>query len=148
MPFLELRRTAQYALFHDTEEAWLYMNWVGYQTPATVMNGCNDMLRAMHERAVFYIVNNNTNVTGSWSGAAQWCATEWLPLAQKAGMKAFAWVQGTNTLSQQSSHTTLALVKPEEYGIQVFYDIESAEVWLRRQRQAEADRATKKLDHG
>jgi hypothetical protein len=136
MSLHELHSKDYVTIYHDDGEEWLYVDWVGYQTVDSVKAGCLRMLELMVEHRVFAILNDNTRVTGTWAGAAEWGASEWFPAMRRAGMKSFAWVYGPSLASQDSTDATLSPMAPEEMGIRVFYNINYAREWLRYRRNA------------
>ncbi|HEX8834515.1 MAG TPA: hypothetical protein VF719_09960, partial [Abditibacteriaceae bacterium] len=71
MPLIELHREEYISIHQDTDGDWLYVNWIGYQSTASVKSGCKRMLQLMVETQIFDIINDNTLVVGIWSGAAE-----------------------------------------------------------------------------
>ncbi len=108
---------------------WLYVDWKGYQTERSVKEGCENILSGIIQYGCNKVLNDNTNVVGIWTPAAQWVGSNWLPRMVNAGLQYFAWVYSPAMLSKISTdealkHTpTLSVVK-------TFQDIKSATQWL------------------
>jgi hypothetical protein len=134
MPLIELEREQYFCIYYDTDEAWLYVDWTGYQTSASVMRGCNHMVDWLVHYQTDAVLNDNTCVLGIWSGAAEWGATDWFPRMKAAGMKHFAWVSSPSRLSQVSTDATLSQMDAEPFGVKVFNTIAEARDWLHERR--------------
>jgi hypothetical protein len=116
-------------IIYNSDEHWLYVNWLGFQTVKSVMEGCEKMLVCLREKSCQKVLNDNTLVDGIWSGAARWGADNWFPRMRQAGLEWFAWVYSPSVLSKLSTDKTLSLMQPDF--IQTFYDLEEAKLWLR-----------------
>lgn len=114
----------------DHIENILYVEWTGEQTELTVRDGCGKMLALIKREKCRRILNDNTLVTGNWSGAAAWGAQEWFPAMYQAGCQFFAWVLSPDYYSQLSTKETL---RQDIKGIIIFnFDtIASADNWLK-----------------
>ncbi|MBC3538707.1 hypothetical protein ACFSC6_19870 [Rufibacter sediminis] len=108
----------------------LYVDWTGKQTEETVRDGCDKMLKHVASTRSTKVFNDNTLVTGNWSGAAEWGAKIWFPAMYKAGVHYFAWVLSPELYSQLSTKETL---KYTINGILIlnFEDRDAAENWLK-----------------
>lgn len=91
------------SITYHQDEAWLEADWIGYQTLETVQKGCMEMLELVKKTNVIKILNDNSEVKGNWSEAADWGSEIWFPLMQKAGVKHFAWIQSSERFSQLSA---------------------------------------------
>lgn len=131
MAIEEISNERHLRIRYDGDRGWLHADWTGYQSVDSVKQGCEEILRLMAERSTFLILNDNTNVLGIWSGAAEWVAVDWFPRMRRAGLKCFAWVYSPSRFSQVSTDETLALMGPEKVAVQLFHDIREAEEWLR-----------------
>ncbi|MBT1706000.1 hypothetical protein KK060_22100 [Fulvivirgaceae bacterium PWU20] len=110
---------------YDFANHYLYVNWKGYQTEGSVKQGCEKMLEALLHYKCQNILNDNTNVLGIWTPAAQWVGENWLPRMVEAGLKYFAWVYSPSMLSQISTNEALKHTPPINI-VKTFYDLESA----------------------
>jgi hypothetical protein len=134
MPLIELERSQLYSIYHDSDELWLYVDWTGHQTPASVQQGCNRVLELMVEQKLWHILNDNTHVEGIWIGAARWCAVDFFPRLKESGFQSLAWIYGSNPSSRISTDATLSFLDANSYNISVFEDAEEAKAWLRKNR--------------
>ena len=122
-----------YIEISSNEEAkWIYANWLGFQTVASVKAGCEKILQALQQKGYAKILNDNTHVQGIWSGASEWVAVDWFPRMREVGMTCFAWVYSTSVFSQLSTDKTLN--HTNEGFVKTFYEIEQAKSWLRQQK--------------
>jgi hypothetical protein len=118
---------------HCPDDEWLYVDWTGYQSVEQVKQGCEQMLLYMIAQQTFDVLNDNTNVSGIWIGAADWVGSDWFPRMRAKGLRRFAWVYSPSRFSQISTNTALAVAPPNV--ARVFDEKEAAEKWLRTQRE-------------
>ncbi|ALI99287.1 hypothetical protein [Rufibacter tibetensis] len=117
--------TIQCDVVNDT----LYAQWLGEQTEATVLDGCEKILKFMIIYRCTKLLNDNTHVTGMWSDAAEWVALDWIPRMTKAGCKFLAHVYSPDVYARLSADKAI------EYGVKemmvaTFKGREAAEEWL------------------
>jgi hypothetical protein len=135
MNFKRLHASPELDIDLDLKNKCLYANWKGFQLIESVKNGCEKMLLFLQKHDCHHVLNDNTNVSGVWSGASEWVATDWFPRMKDAGLKKFAWVYSPSYFSRLSTDKTLEATPPEllkENIIEVFTDIEEAREWLNR----------------
>ncbi|HYF04374.1 MAG TPA: hypothetical protein VEC36_13405, partial [Patescibacteria group bacterium] len=115
-------------------EKTLFVDWKGFQLIESVKNGCEQILFFLKEHNCTKVLNDNTNVTGVWSGASEWVAMDWFPRMRAAGLKKFAWVYSPSYFSRMSTDKTLDATPEDilnEKIIRVFTDKREAEEWLK-----------------
>jgi hypothetical protein len=118
-------------VYWDSGNNWIYVDWRNRAKVETVKNGCEEILKLLKEKSCSKVLNDNSNVTGSWSAAAEWVAEDWFPRMISAGLKKFAWVQSPHsTLSKMNAKQS---VKNDDNGIIKMYDVgdPSAIDWLK-----------------
>ncbi|HEX8549796.1 MAG TPA: hypothetical protein VF691_22740 [Cytophagaceae bacterium] len=117
------------SISYDHNRNWLIVDWKGFQTVELIKFGG----AKMHEYLVKYscqkVLNDNTNVTGLWSGAAEWTGTVWFPLMVRSGLKYFAWVYSPSIFSKLSTEESLENFSDKTI-VKTFDDINSASSWL------------------
>lgn len=119
-------------VYWDDVNKWIYTDWKNQPTIATVKNGCEEMLKLLVQKKCNKILNDNTNVVGSWSAASQWVAEDWFPRIINAGLKKFAWIQSKeSTLSQMSAKKAEEKNKETEI-IHLFKNEADAVSWLKQ----------------
>jgi hypothetical protein len=133
---LEIRKKKLKYFFYDDyitieldPNNWLYVDWIGYQTEKSVMEGCEKILEALIHYKVSKVLNDNTRVIGIWTPAAEWVGANWLPRMEAAGLKQFAWVYSPSRMSQVSTDEAIKST-PLPSLIQTFYDKNEAWKWL------------------
>jgi hypothetical protein len=114
----------------DARNAWLYLDWKGYQTDESIKTACNKAIELLAEHGVSKILNDNAKVLGIWTGVAKWLAFDALPRARQAGMSRFAHVYGPSRLARVSAEAALILLSSRLKDIKTFDDIEQAKAWL------------------
>lgn len=107
----------------------LDVDWTGFQSFESVQNGGMVMLEMLKANGCYKVVNDNRNVLGTWSEAAEWAGEVWFPMVEKAGLQYFAWIYAPSVFSQ------LAAKKSVDIAIgnvltQFFTDITLAEEWI------------------
>jgi hypothetical protein len=128
----ELFRDDTINIAHEEGEAWLHVDWTGYQTVGSVKAGCERILALMVGRGLAAVLNDNTHVVGIWSGASEWGAVDWFPRMKAAGLRAFAWVYSPSRFSQVSTDATLALLPEGSVNVRMFDAVGEARAWLER----------------
>lgn len=108
---------------------WLYANWIGYQSEDQIRKGCEIILAAVEKYGVKQLLNDNSNVVGIWTPAAEWVGGIWVPRIQSAGLTHLAWVYSPSRLSQVSTNIAIAHF-PDAQLIKTFYNIGEANAWL------------------
>lgn len=133
---LESRKKKQLYIFHNDfltikydPNHWLYVDWLGYQTERSIMEGCERILEALSNYKVSKVLNDNTRIVGIWTPAAEWVGANWLPRMEAAGLKKFAWVYSPSRLSQVSTDEAIKYT-PLPSLIQTFDNITDAWQWL------------------
>jgi hypothetical protein len=128
----ELLFTASNVEIHYNQEGkFLYANWKGFQNIDMIKNGCEKLLASMKAKKCYHILNDNTNVTGTWHGAAEWGALDWFPRMSQSGLKTFAWVYSPSVFSQLSTDKMVSTAKNEK--IKTFGNPQEAQKWLTSQ---------------
>jgi hypothetical protein len=117
------------SLYHDDTLSCIYADWHGFQTLASVQEGCERLLEEMVQHNCHKVLNDNTRVEGIWSSAAEWVGTDWFPRLRQAGMTCFAWVYSPSMFSRLSADKSLRFTY-DTSGIEVFDSIEDARKWL------------------
>jgi hypothetical protein len=118
-------------LHHEDMGRWLHADWKGYQSVDLVKAGCEVMLRYLTRLRLTKVLNDNSHMTGVWIGASDWVAAEWLPRMRQAGLRHFAWVPSSYSLSRRAALAALQQAGPDT--ATPFDTVEAAAAWLRAQ---------------
>lgn len=116
---------------YDHLQEWLCASWHGEQNLATVQQGGQELLRLLTQQRCHKVLNDNTDVTGMWSEAAEWAGKEWFPAMNAAGLSYFAWVYSPNIYSRLSTDLTLQFTQSNVV-VSTFDDLATAQAWLRQ----------------
>jgi hypothetical protein len=117
-------------IYLDDEKSWLYLDWKGYQSNASIKQGCERSLELLIQYKLHKAVNDNTHTLGIWIGVAPWLILNFLPRARKAGLKWCAHIYGPSRLSRISADTALGLQNPDTADMKGFDDKKEATAWL------------------
>lgn len=113
----------------DNANRWLYVDWKGFQDNQTVRQGGLKMLSVLQRTGFSKVLNDNRNVLGTWSDAAEWVGEDWFPMMEASGLKCFAWIYSHSTFSQLSADKSIDVLKGAV--ISRFFNEESkARQWL------------------
>ena len=115
---------------YDRSNHWIDANWKGYQSDASVKEGCELLLEAMTTYQVAKVLNDNRQVQGIWTGVADWLARDWFPRMRTAGMKKFALIYSPSRFSQLSADAAMLLFDPDGQDVAGFYSENTALTWL------------------
>lgn len=115
---------------YDEAAKCIIANWRGFHSLHSVKTGCIKLLEALAVYNCSKILNDNTNVLGTWDNAVDWVVTEWFPLAEAAGLKYIGWVYSPSTFSRLSADLT---IKKSTGNIthKTFNKAEEASDWLK-----------------
>ncbi|SHL47346.1 hypothetical protein [Hymenobacter psychrotolerans] len=119
-------------LLYYTAESLLYAQWFGNLTAESVVAGARAALVAQQQLQPALLLNDKSVATGDWTESMDWLEVEWLPLTLRHGLRAFAYVFAPDMLNQPSALDFAARVS-RQLSIQLFYDLDTALTWLRRQ---------------
>jgi hypothetical protein len=114
----------------DQDKGWLYLDWKGYQSNASVKEGCEAALEAFVRHKLHKVLNDNTHTLGIWIGAAPWLIFNLLPRARKAGLQWCAHIYGPSRLARISADAALGLQNPNTADMRGFDHRTEAEAWL------------------
>jgi two-component system CheB/CheR fusion protein len=120
---------SQITIQYNAEIKSLEVDWIGFQNYDSVKKGCLIMLDLLTKNNCAKVLNDNTNVLGNWSEAADWGGTVWFPEMQRAGLQYFAWIYSASTFSKLAAHKSLDFMVGN-ITTQFFTDIEEAKLWL------------------
>lgn len=114
---------------YQDEKNRLYADWTGFQNIESVRRGCMEMLDIVNKTSCSKVLNNNKNVPGTWSEAAEWAGKIWMPMMEQAGVKYFAWVMSSSSFSKLSAEKSVE-VTDSNITIEFFTDMQLAEEWI------------------
>ncbi len=109
----------------------LEVDWTGFQDLASVQRGGRMMLEMMAKNYCSKILNDNRQVKGTWSEAADWARNEWLPEIERAGLRYLAWIYSPSMFSQLSTKKSVDAIS--NVTTQFFTDAVAAEEWIDQQ---------------
>jgi len=89
------------------------------------------MLRLLQGQRCRKILNDNLHVDNSWSVAAEWVGTAFLPELGRAGLTHLAWVYSPHEHSRLSTDLSLQHAAGGPV-IGTFDDLATARAWLQR----------------
>jgi hypothetical protein len=117
---------------HYPEEQLLCIRWTGNLTGEEVIRVAKAGGAIQQPLHCPLLLNDKTDSTGDWAEALPWLEYEWLPQALAAGLRAFAYVFSPDMQNQYIS-VEFAERVGQQLPIQLFYDLDAAWEWLRRQ---------------
>lgn len=114
----------------DQENNWLYLNWIGYISNENVLKGMDFVLKLLRQESYAYLLNDNRNLCGPWSGDHELIKNTLIPQMKEAGLQYLAHVLAPNVagaLSAQNFHRVMS----NYINMQLFGNIEKAQQWLK-----------------
>ncbi len=109
---------------------YVYQDWYGvYLTRDEVIEGSTFGLD-MCEKYGLSMINNNSNLSGSWDHANDWIAEEWLPRALRIQLKKLAHIVSPDIFTALSFEEMQQNIAGQILS-KTFQDIKSAEDWLK-----------------
>ncbi|MBO0360640.1 hypothetical protein J0X19_21955 [Hymenobacter sp. BT186] len=118
-------------LDYDAENQWVSSTWVGDQSYASVLTGCNAGLLLLQEKACCCLLNDNRQISGFWSeDAVEWIVANWVPRAVQAGLTHMATVVQPGSLAAVYAEA-VQLGAVSNLHNRHFFFLASAQEWLR-----------------
>ena len=114
----------------DTENRWVHTNWVGYLTQDNVKAGALAYTNAVKESGFSCVLNDTSEVVGSWDHSLDWVVNEWSSEAVAAGIKHFALVTSPASFAEATASNFSA--NNRAFEVKVFANATCAEAWLRQ----------------
>lgn len=119
-----------YMANYDETNNWIYSNWFGSVTPNELMIACDLFLQFLEHHPTAYLLNDNSNLNGSWHNANEWIADVWTPKALEKGLKYFAHVLSPSYPAELSALEMEIMA--EDLHIKLFKNYPEAEQWLNK----------------
>ncbi|KAA9333450.1 hypothetical protein F0P96_10805 [Hymenobacter busanensis] len=113
----------------DRERQWVYARWQGLQTLETVQQGGLAYVQMLHDEPCPRLLNDHTDLIGSFSEANEWIAQEWTPQILGAGLRYFAQVLSPGIFAQVSLADLHQRIG-DQFELRLFPDVETASEWL------------------
>jgi hypothetical protein len=117
-------------LEYDAKNRWVSINWIGEQSYASILAGADAGLDYIRDNACCCLLNDNRQITGSWSEhAVEWAVANWAPRAIQAGLTHMANVVSPESLAAiyaEVMHLDLA----ERLQVRQFNTMALAQAWL------------------
>jgi hypothetical protein len=127
-----LRTTACLAIYYDSGNDWLFLDWAGKLTLPAVQEACVAVAQCYLQRAYSRVLNSNLHVTGSCTEVATWLGMEFLPYLAVAGVEHVAWISAPSSVGRTLEQTVLEWVS--ELVLHLFDTTDEAIAWLQQTR--------------
>lgn len=127
-PIEKLYENEHLTISYNREENWLEIDWLGFQTFDSIRSSCMIMLDYLKKHNCSKVLNDNSQVLGTWSEAADWGAEFWFPVMIDAGLRHFAWIYSPSTFGKLSADKTITLTNKDIFA--TFNNREEAIEWL------------------
>lgn len=114
----------------DSTNRWVHTDWVGYLTEENIRAGALAYTQVVNEIGFSCVLNDTSQVVGSWSHSLDWVINEWSPQAADAGIKYFALITTPESFAEGSAAKFYANIKA--FQVKVFEDINKAKAWLQQ----------------
>jgi len=122
-----------YEVEYWSDKNIIYSNWKGdFLDVDEVKEGALLGLEKIKEYKTSIFLNDNRELRGSWDGANEWIANEWIPNAIAAGLKKFAHIVPEDIYAQLSADfmkDNSEEVK-DAFQMRIFEDEAKAIAWL------------------
>jgi PAS domain S-box-containing protein len=132
LPLQRVKPEENYTISYNEAEGYLYADWLGFQNIETVQSGCMAILEALKEYSATKLINDNTNVLGSWSESLEWVAEIWFPMMKEAGLRYLAWIYSPATYSILAAQKSVE-ISDEKAEIKLFTELSLAKNWINAQ---------------
>lgn len=116
------------AIYYDSLNDWLFLDWEGPLALPAVQTACLAVARCYLPRPYARVLNSNAQVTGVHWSVAVWLAQEFLPHLALAGAAHVAWVHSLSLPGRSMVQTVINWLPGP--AITCFGDVEEAVAWL------------------
>jgi hypothetical protein len=114
---------------YDEANGWIYNEWKGEVTVDEVIDACKVSIEYLEEQKSSKILNDNSQLKGSWDEANEWIAQNWMPRALAAGLKKFAHIISPDVFGALSAEELVT--KASDFEMRIFDNRADAEAWLK-----------------
>jgi hypothetical protein len=114
---------------YDETNGWIYNEWTGDVTVEEVIEACKVSIEYLEEIKPSKILNDNSQLSGSWDEANDWIAQNWMPRALAAGLKKFAHIMSSDVFGALSAEEMVT--KVSDFEMRIFSNRADAEAWLK-----------------
>jgi hypothetical protein len=114
---------------YDSDNDWIYNKWTGDVTVQEVIDACQASLEYLEKFNCPRILNDNSQLSGSWDEANEWIAQNWMPRALAAGLKKFAHITSLDVFGALSAEELQT--QAGDFEMRIFSDRAEAEAWLK-----------------
>lgn len=111
------------------DNGWIYNEWKGDVTVDEVIEACKVSLDYLEKQPSAKILNDNSQLTGSWDEANEWIAQNWMPRALASGLKKFAHIISPDVFGALSAEEMVT--KVSDFEMRIFNNRAEAEAWLK-----------------
>lgn len=122
--FLHVARNLEITFTKDT--GIMFCRWIGPQTNDDIKNSGAIILELSRKYSISKILNDNTQVVGSWFESSEWTVQVWFPSMIEAGLKNFAWIYSPDFFAMVSAKEA----SPDSTVVRFFDNYEDAYNWL------------------
>lgn len=123
------------ALLYDDEEQWIQAIWRGYVDPVEARRGAEAYLSYAAKQPCTLLLNDNSQLRGTWFDSLDWLAEVWMPQASRLSLRYVAHVLQAD---RQTDILPRHLPASIPFELQIFQDVTDARHWLRQCRDAHA----------
>ncbi|UOQ76229.1 hypothetical protein MUN84_16810 [Hymenobacter sp. 5516J-16] len=120
----------------NVRENWIHARWYGRQTLGTVMDGGLTYLNMLREKPCPYLLNDHSELVGTFTEANEWIQQVWTPLIMGAGLRYIAQVVSPDIFGQLSIENLQSRIA-DQLDLHLFEDVAAAQQWLRTRAQEE-----------
>lgn len=117
----------------NARENWIHACWYGRQTLGTVMDGGLTYLNMLREEPCARLLNDHSNLVGTFTEANDWIQQVWTPLIIGAGLRYIAQVVSPDIFGQLSIENLQSRIGGQ-LDLHLFEDLQTAQQWLRSQQ--------------
>jgi hypothetical protein len=129
-----LRQTTCLAIYYDSANDWLFLDWQGELTLQDTKDACVALAQCYLQRPYPRVLNSNAQLEGvSWS-VATWLVTDFLLHMTTAGVEHVAWICSPSLRGRNMMQIVMNLLPG--FILNTFHDIEGAVEWLQHTRSA------------
>lgn len=123
-----LRQTRHLAIYYDSWNNWLFLDWQGKLTLGAVQQGCLAIVSCCCDHPYQRVLSSNALVTGVALNVTAWLGLEFLPHLQQIGVEQIAWVRAVSGADRRLAN--IAQNWLPQLTFSVFDELEPAVEWL------------------
>ncbi len=117
----------------DNASRFVHNHWRGMLSVDNVKQGATECLNMLRDTGYTQLLNDNTDIIGSWDEANDWIAETWMPQALALGLRQFAHILPPSIFGVTAAEQMRVRVG-DKFEMRLFKSLPEGKAWLAETR--------------